>query len=133
VSGNNSSVASASRQAWLDSNFSILQMADPSISGDTASPAGDGIPNLLKYALNLNPWVDGHAGLPQPCTDGTNLILAFTEYESDVTYTVEASTDLVTWSTTGVTVQTNGNQVTATYPLPVSGTAFMHLVVTPTQ
>jgi len=43
------------------------------------------------------------------------LSLTFPAPQSDLTYTVEASTDLINWSATGVTTQTNGTQMTASY------------------
>jgi len=121
---------SATKQAWLQNNFSIAQLANAAVSGDNAAPAGDGIPNFFKYAFNLDALAYGSAGLPQPTVMNGNLVLSFTA-QPDITYTVEASTDLVTWSTTSVTQQANGSQVTATYPLPPSGTAFLHVVVVP--
>jgi hypothetical protein len=42
---------------WKASNFTLSQLADPGISGDTAAPANDGIANLYKYAFNLNPFI----------------------------------------------------------------------------
>jgi autotransporter-associated beta strand protein len=121
---------SATKQAWLQSNFSIAQLANTAVSGDNASPAGDDIPNFFKYAFNLSALTYGRAGLPQPTIMNGNLVLSFTT-QPGITYTVEASTDLVTWSAAGVTQQANGSQVTATYPLPPSGTAFLHVVVGP--
>ncbi len=50
--------------AWQNAMFSPSQLGTPAISGDTASPAGDGISNLMKYALDLNPWTNGVGGLP---------------------------------------------------------------------
>ncbi len=41
--------------AWQNLYFSAGEITDPTISGDAAMPAGDGVPNLLKYAANLNP------------------------------------------------------------------------------
>jgi autotransporter-associated beta strand protein len=121
---------SATKQAWLQNNFSITQLANAAVSGDNATPAGDGIPNFFKYAFNLDALAYGRAGLPQPTVMNGNLVLSFTA-QPDITYTVEASADLVTWTTTGVTTQANGSQVTATYPLPPSGAAFLHVVVSP--
>ncbi len=125
---------SASKTTWLQQYFTVPQLLDSTISGDNASPSGDGISNYLKYALNLNPWVDGHMGLPQPAVANGYLELIFTAYQSDVIYNVEASTDLATWSTDGVVINPNDNlQDTAIYPLPPSGTAFLRLVVTPSD
>lgn len=41
--------------AWQGQYFTAVEITDPAISGDAATPAGDGVPNLLKYAANLNP------------------------------------------------------------------------------
>ena len=92
--------------AWQDGWFTTAQIADQSISGETASPAGDGIPNLMKYALGLNPNVAYNGmspGLPYFATEtsGSNryLSLTFTGTAQDVSYNVQASSDLMSWST----------------------------------
>ena len=41
--------------SWQSANFTSQQLADPNISGPDATPAGDGIANLVKYALGLPP------------------------------------------------------------------------------
>jgi hypothetical protein len=117
--------------AWLQNNFSAIQLGNVNIVGATAKPAGDGIPNFLKYAFNLNPNVNEQASLPQPMVSNGNLALTFTIPPPDVTYSVQASTDLVNWSTTGVNIQINGNQATATYRLSGSTQAFLRIVVAP--
>lgn len=67
---------------------------------DTASAAGDGMPNLLKYALGLNPKLPvtpASAGLDLEvrAISGTDyLSYTFTGTASDVTYIVEATSDL---------------------------------------
>jgi hypothetical protein len=64
----------------------------------------DGISNLLEYALNLNPTVANPAGLPVTTIknySGTNyLSLTFTRSSvaTDLTYTVQGSSDLINWS-----------------------------------
>jgi len=123
--------SSAAKLAWLQNNFSSGQLGSPAMVGDLAMPAGDGITNILKYAFNLNPTVNGQSSLPQATIVDDNLVLIFQTLQSDLIYSVEASSDLVNWSADGVTVQTNGNQVTASYPLPTSGAAYMHVVVSP--
>src|ERR1700736_4745487 len=51
---------------WKQRVFTEAEQTDPTISGElTPSPAGDGIPNLLKYAFGLDPRQDGSLGLPQ--------------------------------------------------------------------
>ena len=51
--------------AWKARVFTQEEQADPAISGELAlSPAGDGIPNLLKYAFAVDPHIDGSLALP---------------------------------------------------------------------
>jgi len=89
---------------WQSSVFTAAQLADPAISGDSADPAGDAIPNLLKYALNLNPFIVGDGGLPVASIvttgSGNYLTLTYTQVLSatDITYTVQVSTDLQNWN-----------------------------------
>ena len=47
--------------AWQSAMFTASDLTNPAISGAAAAPAGDNIPNLMKYALNLNPWTNGAA------------------------------------------------------------------------
>jgi hypothetical protein len=90
--------------AWQSSTFTTAQLADPTISGATAEPANDGIPNLLKYALGLNPFAEGNASLPvgSVVTTGSGNYLSITFPEvisaTDITYTVQVSTDTQTWN-----------------------------------
>lgn len=64
---------------------------------------GDGAPNLLEYALGLDPHSDSRAGLPFVSTSVDQgelyLTLAFRRPEgrSDIRYAVEVSDDLLDW------------------------------------
>jgi hypothetical protein len=83
---------------WLRANFSAAQLADPAISGDAADPAGDGIPNLLKYALDLDP----NSAEPNPFVPAASNGLFTVTYPvsasaSDVALGIEWSTNLVNW------------------------------------
>jgi hypothetical protein len=110
--------------SWFFQNFSVPELLNDSLISDLATPAGDGIPNLVKYALGLNPKLRyGASSLPTARVDlignsaqsaglfslpTVNLLngkryLAFTVprnagIRQDINYTVEVSTDLVTWS-----------------------------------
>ena len=57
-----------------------------------------------------------------------NPTLSFPAPRAGLTYSVEASTNLETWSTTGVTLTTNGNTKTATYPMSAAK-AFLRISV----
>src|SRR5207302_9941812 len=69
----------------------------------TANPSGDGIVNLLKYALALDPLKVSTDGLPKPQVLTINgkryLALQFTRAASasDVTCTVQVASTLNTW------------------------------------
>lgn len=63
---------------------------------------GDGASNLLEYALGLNPAVIDSDGLPLVTIVSNRLTFAYERVRADVTYTVETSTNLTTWTTTGV-------------------------------
>jgi hypothetical protein len=91
-------------QVWQQQNFTSAQLANSAISGDTAAPAGDGIPNLMKYALDLNPFVCGVGGLPvatiQSVSGSNYLAISYTRvlFDTDISYTVQVSNDLATWN-----------------------------------
>ena len=94
-------------QAWQSLVFTPDQLANSSISGDTANPVGDGISNLMKYALGMNPnvpysWTASQIPYAGVTTVGPNqyLTLTFTGTAIDVTYSVQANSDLTgTWTT----------------------------------
>jgi len=41
--------------SWRDRHFSETELGNPSVSGDDADPDGDGIVNLVEYALTADP------------------------------------------------------------------------------
>ncbi len=84
---------------WRLANFSRAQLNDTAVSGPTATPANDGIPVLLKYALNLPPMEPGQAGLPVVSRSNGTMMITYTQPKSatDITYIPEISTNLVNW------------------------------------
>ncbi len=87
--------------SYLMLHFTAQQLGNPAVTGPAANPAGDGMPNLLKYALGLDPTMeDAAAGTPVVSTTGGMLTLTYVcpPGITDVTYVVEVSGDLETWS-----------------------------------
>ena len=67
VQPNAAAIPETAENTWRRSNFVASQLADPGISGSLAAPAGDGIPNLMKFAFRLNPLTSsaGSTALPR--------------------------------------------------------------------
>ena len=88
---------------WQRRWFSAPQLADPKVSGTAACPAGDGVPNLLRYALDLSPAANAASALPVvsvTAIDGDRyLTLKFTRWvaPTDIVYVPEVSGDAQTW------------------------------------
>ncbi len=96
---------------WKARVFTEAEQADPAISSETAlSPAGDGIPNILKYAFGVDPHVDGSFALPKISTvnvtdpsTGVSTRYPVISYQtstnaaSDLYFVPEASIDLQNW------------------------------------
>ncbi len=91
-------------QIWRQQNFTTAELTNSAISGDFADPDGDGIPNLMEYALGLNPKVASVNGLPVvglQNVGGTNyLAVTYKQvlFATDISYTVQVSGDLMTWN-----------------------------------
>ena len=87
--------------AWKARNFSAQEQADPTISGESANPAGDGISNLMKFALAIDPQQNGTVQLPTASTDGYQLYLTAqgpADTPTDLYVFPEISPDLLNWS-----------------------------------
>jgi len=95
----------ASYEEWLAAKFSPSEQADPDISGANADPDSDGLENLLEYVFALRPGqADRNPVTPDLLTDepggDTFMTLTFpwADGMTDVDFSAETSTDLVTWS-----------------------------------
>jgi hypothetical protein len=114
---------------WRAAKFTPAELLDPSISGNDADPDGDGLKNLLEYALGLEPKTANV--LPGPVVESDHLTLKYTRAlnATDVTLTPEASGSVTgSWSTNNITVQDLGSDGTiqtnkATDGATISGNA----------
>jgi hypothetical protein len=89
-------------QQWRNQYFN--NPSNVGAGADTATPMGDGVPNLMKYALGLNPTTYVYsAQLPLPSLhlDGADNYLTLTVNRAadptDITYNVQVSGDLQNW------------------------------------
>jgi Glucose / Sorbosone dehydrogenase len=120
------------RPAWLATYFTTPELAQPTVSGDLADPDGDGQCNLLEYALDTDPRsAAGAPALVARATPG-QLALDYPAAHPELRYTVEASTDLVTWSSAGVsdTAALDPAVRTATIPRAEGERSFLRLRIT---
>lgn len=90
--------------SWRVQHFTAAEREDVAISGPSAVLAGDGLSNLLKYALGLAPRTPVASGLPQAglAADGWTFTYGRPAERPDLTYAVEVSTNLSSWSSAGV-------------------------------
>jgi len=124
---------SSSYLTWLNSNFTSTQLGNPAVSGISSTPAHDGIPNLLKYALGLPPLQNDQHLMPHAIISSGMLAVSFSAAQTDIHYQIQTSTDAIHWGTTGFNVSMNGNVETATSEIPPHLTIFLRIVVTPNQ
>ena len=108
-----------SHEEWRFTNFGTI--ANSGNAADSASPRGDGMQNLLKYALGLNATATSNsASLNTQVNANGRLALTFVRARSELTYTVEGSDDLITWSTIAANPGTAGETVTVIDTAPTS-------------
>jgi autotransporter-associated beta strand protein len=122
--------------AWQSGIFSPGDLNIPDISGENATPFGDGVPNLLRYALGAG---SGPVQLPQLPKSGNTYTFRF-RYDPalfDLVYRVEATDDVADWSGAAVlfdsaesTLEPAGDGwLTITDPAPPPGRRFYRLRV----
>lgn len=87
--------------AWLERTFPDPDdRAREEISGGSADPRGEGLPNLLRYALELETGEPMRSLIPQAQTKNDVLSLLFRRdpRKTDIAYIVEASSNLSDWN-----------------------------------
>jgi hypothetical protein len=120
---------------WKINNFGG-NASNAAVAGDTANPSGDGIQNLVKYAMGLNPLASTTTGIATTASNG-DLTMTYTLADAAVGATAQAwwSNDLQTWSTAGITQTMLSDNGTiqlwqATVPMSSQGSGmFMRLKI----
>ena len=135
--------ATLSHDAWKAQHFTNSELSDPQVSGDGADPDGDGLVNLVEYALGTDPKSANQTGRPavtRVSVGGQDyLALGFRRLllEQEVEYRVEASDDLVHWEagpqSVGDSAVNSDGTLTVTYreesPLGAKPHRFLRLSV----
>ena len=120
-------------QAWRANNS--LAFDGSGTAANTADPDGDGLNNLLEYALNGTPTNAASAPFPTASllpSPSSTLQITFHRARpaTELTYTVQASSDLVTWTDLATNPGTVGQDVTVTDSPPTGTTRrFMRLKI----
>jgi hypothetical protein len=85
---------------WQQIHFSADQLTESNISGWSATPASDGLSNLFKYAVGLDPWTTTTGSEVQISTADGEPQLSYSRPVglTDVTYVVEVSNDQTLWT-----------------------------------
>ena len=108
-------------------------VADKSLASSDAmsDTESDGIPNLLEYALDLDPKQFDASGTPTAVVNGDSLEYTFfrARGEDDATYIVESSSDMTNWSEVTVNPGSAGNAVTVSIPMGDDAKVFARLRV----
>ena len=83
---------------WLRAHFTAAQRADPNVSSDSADPGNDGLPNLMKYALGLDPNVtEPNPFLPASGSGLFTITYPLSVSAPDVSLGYDWSTNLLDW------------------------------------
>ena len=121
---------------WLNYWLTPAEAADPALSNPLADIDGDGLPNLLEYALNLNPKKPQSNGVPVFTVADGALVLTYTKIidATDLAYAIDESSNLMTWTTAAPTneILTNDGRIQiikASVPIG-TGPKFLRLRVT---
>lgn len=101
----NSPAPLAAYADWLLEHFTPQEIQTGLVTAQTADLAEDGTPNLLRYALGLDPWTTmspaARSALPRFAGTGGVNALVFSlpvAPSGDLVIKVEASSDLTTWT-----------------------------------
>ena len=109
---------------WAASVFTLTQRVSDTITGYSTDLNGDGVNNLLAYSFGISPTTGAGAPLPVVAFNGTNYTLTYQKNTTatDVTFAVQRSQNLASWTTIATTdavTGTSGSNQTIRATLPV--------------
>jgi hypothetical protein len=120
---------------WQENHFTPSEIATDPRAAPTASFTDDGTPNLIKYALGLDPRVPVSAPPVTLDLDADHLRLSFhRQARPDLRFEVEAGHDLAFWTTVWTATGASGPSglLTVSDPIPLSAAPnrFLRLRIT---
>jgi len=118
--------------AWRVSHFTPAELDNAALSDLNADLDQDGLVHLLEYALDLDPGVpDPRSGVTMTLNPAGVAILTFLRARADLVYQVEASSDLIGWTTIATNPGNIGGLVSVTDTPPAETTGrYLRLRVT---
>jgi len=122
--------------AWRFAHFTAAELADIALGGPSGDSDGDGLPQLMEYALGGDPHIaDAPSHQPRVSLIADHLTLNYTRpnFITDVTYTVEWSTDLQIWGTGSTIIEQVSSTTNADATITVSTRAVALLSASPRQ
>jgi len=93
-------------QAWRDQYFALPDGGAG--AGATDDYDGDGAKNLIEYSQGANPTLSDITALPAGTRTGGVMRFTYRKNAAELSYAVDTSADLTSWSATAVTEQTDG-------------------------
>lgn len=127
-------------EQWRIAHHNPAQLSNSLLSGPIADPDHDGVEHLMEYALGLDPSASSPWGLKivndiEAIATDEHLRLTITRnpLATDVTFAVEVSSDLLSWSTEDTAIETSTPTtliVRDTIPIGPHNRRFIRLRVT---
>ncbi len=119
--------------AWRFANFTSPELDIPTISGENGDADGDALPNLVEYALRLDPKVPSISTITTSQSSGylTLTVPRNTAMTEDILWNAETSSDLASWQSAAITTNTT-NAFAASDSIPVANLVkrFIRLKIT---
>ena len=96
-------------ETWATKNFTAEALSDPGISGRSADPDADGVPNGEEFLVQADPWAVERGVRPLQIQRG-QVVVTQAAMASVTQFEIEQSTDLRSWipldGSTGVSTET---------------------------
>ncbi len=122
---------------WRLGHFSLIELQNPSISGDSADPDMDGMTNILEMSRYSDPRSRVSVPALEGLVSGTSILITFRRAKDfsnlNLVLVLESSDDMISWDPVSLTgasinsVNTTTEAVTVTQALSPSTPSFYRL------